>query len=242
MWRRPRLQKRDVAGVALLGLFGFTFYNLGINIGEQTITAGAAALISSAVPLFSTLGARFFLGETVGRRAWAGIALGVGGVALIALGEKGGVGVSAGALWVVAATLCAAIYGLGQKRFLSRYNALDLTTFAIWFGTAALLPFGGDMFAGLRAAPTLALWHVAFLGIFPGAISQVLWSYCLSQWPVSRVTSFLYLMPAVSITLGWALLSELPAPISLAGGALALCGVVTANWSKNGAKSDAVEC
>lgn len=234
LWRRPHLQPRDIGAVFLMGFCGFTLYNLCINIGEQTITAGAAALISSAIPIFSTLGALVFLGEGVSRRAWGGIALGALGVSLIALGEKDGVGISSGALWVVAATLCAAIYGLLQKRLLTRYNALDLTTFAIWAGTLALLPFGKGIVADFQRAPHSAVWHVVFLGVFPGAIGYVLWSYCLSQWSVSRVTSFLYLVPALSIALGWAVLGELPAPLSFGGGALALCGVILANWRKNG--------
>lgn len=83
-----------------------------------------------------------------------------------------------------------------------------------------------------QSAPREAWLNVLFLGVFPGAIGQVLWSYCLSQWPVARVTSFLYLVPALSIALGWAWLNELPNPISLAGGALALGGVIWTNWNR----------
>ncbi len=232
--RRPRLEKRDFGAVIVMGVCGFTLYNLGINAGEKTITAGAAALIASTIPIFTTLGAAIFLGERVSRAAWVGIACGATGVILIALGEKGGVGISSGALLVLGASLCAAVYGLLQKRLLSRYQALDLTTWAIWAGTLALLPFGGGLWTEFRAAPLAASLNVAFLGVFPGAIGYVLWSYCLSQLPVARVMSFLYLLPALSIGLGWLFLRELPAPISLAGGALALCGVVWTNWKKNG--------
>lgn len=230
--RRPRLEKRDFAAVLGLGFCGFTLYNLCVNAGEKTITAGAAALIASTIPLFSTLGAALFLGEKVPRAAWGGIGCGLGGVFLIALGEREGIGVSSGALLVLLASVSAAVYGLGQKPLLKRYQALDLTTFSIWAGTLLLLPWSGGLWGAFRDAPPSIQWHVAFLGVFPGAIGYVLWSYCLSQWPVSRVTSFLYLLPALSIALGWATLGELPAPLSLAGGALALCGVVWTNWQR----------
>lgn len=234
--RRPRLEKRDIGAVLVMGFCGFTLYNLCINAGEKTITAGAASLIASTIPIFSTLGAAVFLGERVSRAAWVGIACGVGGVLLIALGEKSGVGISSGALLVMLASVGAAVYGLMQKRLLSRYQALDLTTLAIWAGTLALLPWGGGMLGAYRAAPLSATLNVVFLGVFPGALGYVCWSYCLSQWPVARVMSFLYLLPAFSIALGWAFLSELPAPISLVGGALALSGVIWTNWRKNDAK------
>ncbi len=236
LWRRPRLEKRDIGPIFLLGFFSFTLYNLCINAGEQTITAGAAALIAATIPLFSTLGAAIFLRERVARAAWGGIFCGLAGVCLIALGEKDGIGVSNGALLVLLASVCAAIYGLGQKQLLLRYHALDLTTLAIWAGTLALLPFGGGISTAFRATPLSATLNVVFLGVFPGAIGYVLWSYCLSQWPVTRVTSFLYALPALSIALGWAFLGELPAKISLMGGALALCGVIWTNWRKHDQK------
>ena len=232
LWRRPKIEKRDFPAISVMGICGFTLYNLCINAGEQTITAGAAALISSTIPIFTTLGAMVFLREKVPRAAWTGIGLGVGGVFLIALGEKGGLGLSPGALLVVVASLCAAAYGLLQKRLLERYHALDLTTAAIWAGTLALLPFGWGIMDAFRAAPLGATLNVAFLGVFPGAIGYVLWSYCLSQMSVSRLMSFLYLVPAISIGLGWAFLSEFPAPISLAGGAIALVGVIWTNLKK----------
>jgi drug/metabolite transporter (DMT)-like permease len=229
LWRRPRFEKRDFPTIFVMGICGFTLYNLCINAGEQTITAGAAALISSTIPIFTTLGSLIFLHEQVPRAAWTGILLGLAGVFLIALGEKGGLGLSPGAILVVIASLCAAAYGLLQKRLLSRYHALDLTTAAIWAGALALLPFGWGMISAFRAAPLSATLNVAFLGVFPGAIGYVLWSYCLSQMPVSRLMSFLYLVPALSIGLGWIFLSEFPAPISLVGGAIALIGVIWTN-------------
>ncbi len=230
--RRPRLEKRDIGAIFGLGFCGFTLYNLCVNAGEKTITAGAASLIASTIPIFSALGAQIFLKERISRAAYAGIGCGIGGVALIALGERDGIGVSSGALLVLLASLSAAAYGLGQKPLFLRYQALDLTTFSIWAGTLLLLPFGSGIVGAFRAAPLSASLNVAFLGVFPGAIGYVLWSYCLSQWPVAKVTSFLYLLPALSIALGWIALGELPAPLSLAGGALAIAGVIWTNWQR----------
>lgn len=233
LWRRPHIAARDFPIIFVMGLCGFTFYNLALNAGESTITGGAAALIASTIPIFTTLGAVLFLGERVPRAAWAGIWVSLGGVFLIALGEKGGLGFSSGAILVTLAALCAAVYGLLQKRLVTRYHSLDLTTAAIWCGTVSLLPFGNGLLTELRAAPASATLNVIFLGVFPGAIGYVLWSYALSQMPVARLMSFLYLVPAISIALGWFFLGEWPAKISLVGGAIALGGVVWTNWRKN---------
>jgi drug/metabolite transporter (DMT)-like permease len=232
MWRRPRLQKHDLPAIFLSGLLGFTFYNLAINAGEKTITAGAASLIASTIPIFTTLAAIFFLKEYVSRSAWTGIWISLGGVALIALGEKGGVGFSPGALLVVLAALCAAANGLLQKSLLKRYHALDVTTAAMWAGTLALLPFGSGLVTELRVAPPSVSLNLIFLGVFPGAIGYVLWAYAMAHMPVARLVSFLYVVPAMSIALGWMLLGEFPSMLSLIGGALALAGVVYTNTRK----------
>ncbi|RYG60251.1 DMT family transporter [bacterium] len=234
LWRRPKIETRDFPIIFIMGLCGFTLYNLAINAGEKTITAGAASLIASTIPIFTTLAASVFLKENVSRAAWTGIAISLSGVALIAFGEKDGVGFSSGAILVVLAAFCAAAYGLMQKKLLSRYNALDLTTASIWCGTLALLPFSSGLWTELRQAPASAVWTVVFLGVFPGAIGYVLWSYALARMPVARIMSFLYLVPAISIGLGWLFLSEFPAPISLAGGTIALSGVIYTNTRKKG--------
>ena len=42
---RPLPDRSDLGLVALLGLFGFCFYNLGINFGEKTVDAGTGSLL-----------------------------------------------------------------------------------------------------------------------------------------------------------------------------------------------------
>jgi drug/metabolite transporter (DMT)-like permease len=229
LWRRPKIATRDLPIIFVMGLCGFTVYNLALNAGEATITGGTAALIASTIPIFTTLGAATFLGERVSRGAWNGIGISLAGVFLIALSEKGGVGLSGGAVLVTLAALSSAVYGVMQKQMGKRYAALDLTTAAIWAGTLALLPFGTGLLGAVRSAPLSAQLNVVFLGVFPGAIGYVLWSYALSQMSVARLMSFLYLVPAISIMLGWFLLREWPAPLSLLGGAIALGGVAWTN-------------
>ena len=53
--RRPAL--RDVPLIALLGLLGFAFYNIALNIGEQSIPAGPAALLIQTLPIWTALAA-----------------------------------------------------------------------------------------------------------------------------------------------------------------------------------------
>ena len=224
--RKPRFARRDWPRIVGAGLFGFTLYNLGINAGERLVTAGAAALIATTIPILSTLSAQLFLGESVGPRAWWGSGVAVAGVALIAWGEAGGLGFSPGAAWVLGAALCAAIYNTLQKPLLQRYAALDVTSAAIFCGTLLLLPLGGGLVGAVRLASPQATLNLVLLGAFPGALGYVVWMWCLAQMPVARLMAFLYLVAPLSILMGWIFLGELPSPLALVGGGLALAGVI----------------
>jgi hypothetical protein len=43
--RPPSLSCKDIPFIALLGLFGITFYRLVLNYGEQRVTAGATSFL-----------------------------------------------------------------------------------------------------------------------------------------------------------------------------------------------------
>lgn len=228
--RRPRFAKRDWPLVWAAGICGFTLYNLGINAGEMTITAGAAALIASTIPLLTTLGAQIFLGESVRKRVWVGGAIALWGVALIAFGAREGVGFSPGALLVLVACFGSAAYALLQKTLLGRgYAGLDITTMAILCGVLMLIPFGGGLVAAVKRAPLVATANLVLLGVFPGALGYLLWTYALSKLPVARVMVFLYLIAPLSILMDWGFLGEIPTYWTLLGGAIALGGVIFAN-------------
>ncbi|RYX81577.1 DMT family transporter [bacterium] len=223
---RPSFARRDWLTIFLSGFCGFTLYNLALNAGEQSISAGAAALIGSIIPVLVTLGAHLFLKQHVSKRALFGAGISFSGVALLALGGHDGIKLSTGALLVVAAAFCAAAYQLIQVRLRPRYGALDLTAAAIISGTFALLPFSGGLVHAVKVAPTSATLHMIVLGVFPGALGYVLWSWVLSHMSVARVMSFLFLVSPCAVLIGWAFLGELPSTFELCGGALALSGVI----------------
>ncbi len=224
--RRPHFKRADWPRIAGAGLFGFTLYNLCLNAGEATITAGAAALIGSTIPVLSIFSARLFLGEQVNNRVWGGSAVALAGVALIAWGEESGLGFGAGAFLVMGAAICAAIYNTLQKPLLAKYAALDVTSAAIFCGTLLLIPLGGGLVQAAKAAPLVPTLNLLLLGAFPGALGYVLWMWCLAQMPVARLMNYLYLVAPLSVLMGWLFLRELPSGLALVGGAITLAGVV----------------
>lgn len=222
------------APVALLGFFGFTLYNVALNAGEVGVTAGTASFLIGSAPVFIALGAVAFLGERLTWWGWFGSAVSFSGVAVISLltqegGEAAGLQLNGWALLVVIAAGAGATYSVSMKPMLKKYGALRTTTYAIWTGTLLLLIYLPGLLADAQTAPMDATLAVIYMGVIPGAIGYVCWSYVLSKIPTSVAGSLLYLIPLLATLIAWVWLGEVPGAATFVGGVLIIAGVVVVN-------------
>lgn len=134
----PRL--RDFPAIALYGFVGFALYNIALNAGEMTISAGMASfIISSEIGIIALLSWLFY-GDRLGRAGWLGVLSCIVGVGIIFFSTGSNFQLSSGVLLVFVATLAISIYSV-QKPLLQKYNAIQFTTCAIWSGTIFLFFF-----------------------------------------------------------------------------------------------------
>ncbi|MEQ8966707.1 MAG: DMT family transporter [Azospirillaceae bacterium] len=220
---------RDWPYLGLVGLFGVTAYNLGLNFGSTVMEAGAAAFLVNTVPIWTALIAAAVLGERLRPLGWAGIAVAFAGSMAILLGAGRSLSLQPAALAVLGAAVAQALYFILQKPVLRRYTPLQVVCVSTWIGTAAMVPAGLGLPTTLAEAPPVATAVVVYLGLMPGAVAFLLWSYVLARVPAGRASSFLYLVPPTAVAIGWVALAEVPAPLALAGGAAALGGVILVN-------------
>lgn len=229
-WHRPSLS--ETIKIFLIGIAGFAIYNIALNYGEITVNAGVASFILSQIPVFIVILASFFLHEKINKLGWSGICVSLLGISIIAISEIQGIDFNIGIFALLVAALMGAIYSVGQKSLLKKFAPIELTAYAIWGGTIGLLIYLPQLITEIPKASTTATWSAIYLGIFPGALGYVCWSYVLMRIPASRASTFLYLLPMVAIILGWILLDDKPTFWSVIGGLIALLGAVIVN-SKN---------
>ncbi len=221
--------RRDLPGLALVGFTGVTCFHGFLNHGLITVTAGSASLLVNTAPVYTALLATLILRERMKVWGWLGFGVSLCGAALIGLGEGKGLQFDPGAFYLLGSALSWSLNIVLQKPYLRKYNATEVTTYAIFSGTLALLVFAPGLAENVRQTPVGVTIGVFYLGVFPIAVAYITWAYVLSRLDASHAASYLYLVPVVAILCGWIGLGETPALLALAGGALALMGVVIVN-------------
>lgn len=234
--RPPRLA--DIPAVFLHGVLGFFVYHVCLNTGERTVSAASACFMIGSIPVFCAILSALFLGERLGRRTVLGIVISMAGLLVIAVAEGGGLSFNPDAWYVILAALGGSLYYVAIKPRLTRgpgdedprrYDPLSYTTYTLWAGTMCMVIFAPGLPAAVAAAPLSATLSVVYLGVFPGAIAYLCWNYALSREDVGKVAVYQYLMPGIAMLVGWVWLREAPPLLAVAGGVLALCGVVVVN-------------
>ena len=228
---RPRRWpgRADVPPLIGCGVLWFGIYNVALNEGERRVDAGTAAMLIQVAPILIAILATIFLHERMTWYLVVGLALAFGGVSLIGLSTSGD-----GSRDVVGVLLCvlsAAAYAVSmvlQKPLLTRLSPLEVTWFACTIGVVVTLPFAGELVRTVQEVPVSSVAWIVYLGVFPTAIAFTTFAYALGRMDASKLGVTTYLVPPITIVLGWPFLSEVPPALAVLGGAVSLVGVAVA--------------
>ncbi|MEU9114886.1 DMT family transporter [Streptomyces sp. NPDC048483] len=240
--RESRPPLRAWPGIACSGLLWFGLYMVVLNWGEREVDAGTAAMVVNIGPMLIALLSSRFLGEDMPRRLLAGMAVSFAGTVIvgISISDDG----HASILGVLLCLLAAVSYAGGvvaQKPALRHAGALQVTFFGCLIGAVACLPFSGTLVSEAGRAPLSATLNMIYLGAFPTALAFTTWAFALARTTAGRMGATTYVVPMLVVLMSWLVLDELPGLLTLAGGALCLCGVaVSRGLSRTGASAAAM--
>jgi drug/metabolite transporter (DMT)-like permease len=232
-----RTSRRDlllagVAGLALAAHFAAWFESV-----DRTTIAASTTLVQTQ-PVFVAIGAYLFLDERITRKVVGGILVAIAGVVTMSGdGLFGGATAPAPILGNALAVLGAvtgAAYWLSGRSIRQRLSLVPYVLVVYSVATAGLLAsllVQGQALLGYPAHE----WAL-FLGmaVGPGILGHTLINWALEHVESSVVSVSLLGEPVGSTALAVVLLSEVPSPVTVAGGSVVLVGIALAARSRPG--------
>lgn len=210
-WRVPSGQWPRLC---LITLFNVTLWNVFVVYGVPLMDSGRAAILTFTLPVWSTIGGVWMLGERMSARKWLGLALGVAGVLLLVGMELRKIGdAPLGTVLMLGASMSWALGTLCTKRWpvdlpASSFTAWQLLLSVVPFGVGSILLEPGGM-------------SLSGLGVWPimGVIYNVLVSFMFCMWAWTRIVVIVpatvsslspLLIPVVGVFSGMVMLGEKP--------------------------------
>ncbi|WP_232248044.1 DMT family transporter [Streptacidiphilus rugosus] len=231
--REPLPSRRDLPRIIAVGLLWFGAYNVMLNAAEQRVDAGTASMLVNISPILIALIAAAVLREGLTKALVLGMLVSFSGVLVIGFGSSRHGGTDyLGVLLCFASAVVYAVAVVVQKPVLTQVSALQTTFLACAVGTVACLPFAPQLLHEIPRAHSSAIAWAVYLGAAPTAVAFTTWAYALARTSAGKLGVTTYLVPPISILLGWLMLSETPSWVSVGGGLLCLGGVAVARFTR----------
>jgi drug/metabolite transporter (DMT)-like permease len=221
---------RDVLHLAVAGIGIQAAYLGGVWVAvSKGMPAGISALIVNVQPVLTAAFA-FFVHERVSPRQWLGIALGFAGVLLVVWHKITGTGLA----WLPVLLCVFALFSmtaatLYQKRFVPHFDLRTGQVVQFVASIIATLPFVllFENFHIVWNVHSIGAMAFSVLVLTGGGISLMF--LMLREGKATTVTSYMYLVPAVTALMAWLMFDERLALLAIAGMAVTLFGVYLVN-------------
>lgn len=201
--------------------------------------ASQAGMICALLPLMVAVVARFTLGEQLTRRMVVSFGLAIVGAVILSAAAESTETASnpvLGNFLEFMAMVCAVGYMITLKRLTPRYNPWFLTMIQAFIGTIFYFPL---LFLPSTTLPTsfdlFGVSTIFYLGIMVSILAYGFYNYGMSKIPVGQASSFINLIPVITLILGVLFLNERLNWIQYAASALVIVGVYV---SQSGKKKD----
>ncbi len=217
--------RKDLPAIALAGLLLGLHFVAWFQSLKLTTVASSVVLVTTT-PIWSALIEHFGLKERLAAREWLGIVLAVLGGVLVGFGDFG---ISLKALLgdflaLVGAWVIAFHFAIGRKL----RKTLSLFYYTSWLYLFAALALFFGTFASRSAFiayHTQDFFLMFLLALFPQLIGHTSLNWALKHLKASTVMVTVLGEPIGASLLAYLFFSEVPPPLTFAGGAVLLTGI-----------------
>jgi drug/metabolite transporter (DMT)-like permease len=236
-FRRERLwlEPRGMAFAAVLGLAQFTFNFNFVYRAEQHITSGLVAVLFALLIVPNTLMGRIFLRTPLEGRFLAGAGIAILGVGMMILHEYRAAAIGAGEVLVgtaltLSGVMSASTANVMQGTKIARAQSMVvMIAWAMLFGALADGSFAWITTGPPVIEPTPAyIGGVLYLGIIASAVTFPLYFNVIRAVGPGQAAWSSVLIPIIAMGFSTAFEGYRWATLSIAGGAVALVGLVIA--------------
>ncbi len=210
-------------------------FHLWIQVtGLKFTTAANTGWIVGVTPVFMVILSAIFFKEKLFRNKILGIIIAFSGlILLVSRSNISNIGFieQKGDLLVLASAFTWSVYSLINKKISLKYPPMMTILFLFVLMAVIITPFTVTR-QSINAVIHLSFigWaSILFLGIFCSGIAYVLWAKSLKELDASKVGSFLYLEPFVTVFSAWIILSESITIMIILSGLIITSGVILVN-------------
>lgn len=223
---RLRVTRRQLASCALLGLLLPLGGNGLVTLAERDVASGIAALVVAVVPLYVVV-LRAVTGDRPSPATLVGVLLGFAGIAVLA--DPSGGAKASGIALLLLASFAWSFGSWVQVRLVLPSDPFVITAWEMAAGGLAMIVVGlltGEPGDHPISAMTGEGWlALGYLTVFGSLVAFTAYVWVLQAAPISLVSTYAYVNPAVAVLLGAVILSEPVTARVLIGGAVVLAAV-----------------
>lgn len=227
-----RVQLRDLPLFAALGIVGIAAFYLVYGYAVYVAGMSVAVVLMYTAPVWVTLYAWRFLGESLDRYKALALAGALGGAALVAQAyspqriQLSALGISLG----LGAGVCYACYSILNKVALRHYSPWTVLTYGLIFGVPLLALFQKPAEVQRALGTPGALPWLIVLGLGPSLGGGLLYVAGLAYLPAGVASIIVSLEPVIASILAYMVLGERLAAGQLTGAAAILTSVLLLGW------------
>lgn len=222
---RLAVGRSELAVAALIASFTL-LGNLASALAIQDLSPALLNVLLRADVLFVAFFGSWLLTERVERRFWLGAAVAVAGLLVLQgpLPETGLIGLlRSGTGMAIAAAACFSAIALATRRFIHRIDPVAVNAIRLWLAVALWFPFNAwPEWSALPRDQVIYSTIAAIAGPFLGRLALMISARHIE----ARVSTLATLStPALTLVLGFVLLSDWPEDQQLLGGAIMIAGI-----------------